>query len=505
VDRSPRPSVADERRTGARDAQDERDRPFEDALDDALAAEPTRSDLDASSEATTPANDPLADTPSDGTLAPPEASDDEASTAAADAASDDAGGAEQAALRAAQPSTASEDRAFAPLAADAERGAERLKHGSLAVLARRDAQAASEGRTTTTQRTAKDAEAGAAAGAEADAAADAATDAAHGPTVARNGRAAPAGEGASGDETAEGEVAERGPQSNARRSGVDAATRSTTAEATDQPPSNDDDAREATRKQDAQQSGRLGQPVAVVDERLPAEIRAEALNRSLAAKRSETTSTESSSERGVQATATASTSGRQGSDPVALAPQSMPDLPGAKTADDADPAAKLVGRGLAALAQQKGGSMMMRLDPPSLGDVKIHLVVHAGRVVADLVASNPEARTLLAADLGQLRAALESQGLVVDRLTVQGNGAQQRSEFQQSQSQTQSQPQSQPQPAAAQQQQQQSSSNNDQGRSPSDQRTGQERHDAGHGQSRGRGREQRFEVPRPEDDRRRDA
>ncbi len=87
--------------------------------------------------------------------------------------------------------------------------------------------------------------------------------------------------------------------------------------------------------------------------------------------------------------------------------------------DEGAASKQLLGRGLAALVGQKGGTMAIRLDPPSLGDVRITMTITAGRVTAELVASNPHTQAMLNADLAQLRSALESQGLTVDRLSVQ--------------------------------------------------------------------------------------
>gem|GEM_PF-2615268 len=78
----------------------------------------------------------------------------------------------------------------------------------------------------------------------------------------------------------------------------------------------------------------------------------------------------------------------------------------------------LVARGLAALAQQRGGTLAMRLDPPSLGDLRITVTINNGTVTADLMPTNAAAHSVLTAGLALLREALESQGLVVERLSV---------------------------------------------------------------------------------------
>ena len=81
---------------------------------------------------------------------------------------------------------------------------------------------------------------------------------------------------------------------------------------------------------------------------------------------------------------------------------------------------KLVARGLAALTQQRGGTLSIRLDPPELGAVQVKMVMDQGSVRVDFRAATPEARAILEMHLGALRGALESQGLHVDRLQVEG-------------------------------------------------------------------------------------
>ena len=79
-----------------------------------------------------------------------------------------------------------------------------------------------------------------------------------------------------------------------------------------------------------------------------------------------------------------------------------------------------VSKGLSVLAQQRGGSLKMRLDPPSLGTVRLEMSVEAGRVSVQIAAANDSARALLQGNLGMLRTALEERGLAVDRLAVDG-------------------------------------------------------------------------------------
>ena len=81
-----------------------------------------------------------------------------------------------------------------------------------------------------------------------------------------------------------------------------------------------------------------------------------------------------------------------------------------------------VGRGLETLARQRGGTLTMRLDPPSLGQVKLEMRMDAGRVTVLLSSASESARSLLRDNLGSLRQALEDRGLAVDRLAVETAG-----------------------------------------------------------------------------------
>jgi flagellar hook-length control protein FliK len=154
------------------------------------------------------------------------------------------------------------------------------------------------------------------------------------------------------------------------------------------------------------------------------------------------------------------------------------------TTKDEQPTTPLVTRGLAALAKQRGGTLAMRLDPPGLGDLRITMTVVNGRVSAELVTSNSQAHALLSSDLTSLRQSLEAQGLAVDRLSIQSaplqsNGVAHRHDG--------SLPSpgsgAQPAPNAPSQPQQQGNSD---GQDRGSDRQQQQRHDAGHGQSRGR-------------------
>ncbi len=90
----------------------------------------------------------------------------------------------------------------------------------------------------------------------------------------------------------------------------------------------------------------------------------------------------------------------------------------ASSREESDAPSPLVGRGLAALAQQRGGTLTMRLDPPTLGEVRITMTIKQGTVSAEIAPSSAIAHDLLGADLTTLKSALERQGLVVDRITL---------------------------------------------------------------------------------------
>lgn len=83
-----------------------------------------------------------------------------------------------------------------------------------------------------------------------------------------------------------------------------------------------------------------------------------------------------------------------------------------------DSIAGQIGRGLASVLRQKGGSVTLRLNPESLGQLKISLSFDESRVSAKFEASNPEARQLLARHADSLRQVLESRGLSVESLRV---------------------------------------------------------------------------------------
>jgi flagellar hook-length control protein FliK len=76
-------------------------------------------------------------------------------------------------------------------------------------------------------------------------------------------------------------------------------------------------------------------------------------------------------------------------------------------------------RGLANAVQQRGGAVTLRLTPPEMGTVRIQMQITGTNVSASFHAETSSAQTLLTTQLAQLRSALESKGMSVDRLTVQ--------------------------------------------------------------------------------------
>ncbi len=76
-------------------------------------------------------------------------------------------------------------------------------------------------------------------------------------------------------------------------------------------------------------------------------------------------------------------------------------------------------RGLRSALNQQGGSVTLRLTPPEMGTVRIQLDLAGPSVSARFHAESDAARAMLQQQLGQLRGALEGQGLSVDRLSVQ--------------------------------------------------------------------------------------
>lgn len=75
-------------------------------------------------------------------------------------------------------------------------------------------------------------------------------------------------------------------------------------------------------------------------------------------------------------------------------------------------------RGLTAAIRQGGGSVTLRLQPESLGDLRVRVDFGEGRVGATFQVESEQARQLLEQSLSHLRSALEARGLEVGRLDV---------------------------------------------------------------------------------------
>jgi len=90
--------------------------------------------------------------------------------------------------------------------------------------------------------------------------------------------------------------------------------------------------------------------------------------------------------------------------------------------------ASRVVRGMHAMLNHRGGSMVMRLDPPELGQLRLQMTVANGQVSASFEAQTAQTHALLKQNLAMLKTSLEAQGLSVERLTVQHAPAAHQSE-----------------------------------------------------------------------------
>lgn len=66
----------------------------------------------------------------------------------------------------------------------------------------------------------------------------------------------------------------------------------------------------------------------------------------------------------------------------------------------------------------EGGTMTLRLDPPELGAMNVRVEVRDGVINASFEASNDQTARLLSHSLGDLKTALEAQGVSVEKLHV---------------------------------------------------------------------------------------
>jgi flagellar hook-length control protein FliK len=98
---------------------------------------------------------------------------------------------------------------------------------------------------------------------------------------------------------------------------------------------------------------------------------------------------------------------------------SKPDPSGAPDLDRVE-TARFVGRVSRAFqfAQERGGTLRLRLSPPELGSLRIELTVNDGVLSANLEAETPAARRLLLDHLPALRDRLAEQSIRVERFDV---------------------------------------------------------------------------------------
>ena len=75
-------------------------------------------------------------------------------------------------------------------------------------------------------------------------------------------------------------------------------------------------------------------------------------------------------------------------------------------------------RGLAQVLRQDGGTLKMKLQPRTLGEIEIQLRLQAGSVQGEITAATQSARALLTKNLDELVSSLETRGVTVDRLEV---------------------------------------------------------------------------------------
>jgi flagellar hook-length control protein FliK len=100
--------------------------------------------------------------------------------------------------------------------------------------------------------------------------------------------------------------------------------------------------------------------------------------------------------------------------------------PARATANTPNPGARFVAENHPSIVQSvktqllpTGGTMRLRLDPPELGAMQVSVHVKDGVVTASFETSNDQATKMLSHSLGQLKQALESQGITVGKMHVQ--------------------------------------------------------------------------------------
>lgn len=82
-----------------------------------------------------------------------------------------------------------------------------------------------------------------------------------------------------------------------------------------------------------------------------------------------------------------------------------------------------VARGLNAALNQKGGSLTMRLTPESLGQMRIQMSLHQGKVSVELHTASTTAHRAVTEQISALRGALEARGYQVEKLQTTLNSA----------------------------------------------------------------------------------
>lgn len=85
---------------------------------------------------------------------------------------------------------------------------------------------------------------------------------------------------------------------------------------------------------------------------------------------------------------------------------------------DSDQFEAQLARGMAAALQQKGGTVTLRMQPETLGQLRIHMDLSPGQVALRFQVADAQARDLLESSLQHLRASLEAKGLAVEKVAV---------------------------------------------------------------------------------------
>lgn len=80
------------------------------------------------------------------------------------------------------------------------------------------------------------------------------------------------------------------------------------------------------------------------------------------------------------------------------------------------PTGKAVARGMNAVLRQGGGALTMRLSPASLGEVRIEMSMHNGRVSVQFDVGNVAAYQAIKGQMTELRQSLEQRGMTVERV-----------------------------------------------------------------------------------------